>query len=52
MPKPNCNCGGTFKDQTVEFEGFDLRGLKCNKCGELTFMPEQFKKIITLGKLV
>ncbi|MBI2529721.1 MAG: hypothetical protein HYW05_01075 [Candidatus Diapherotrites archaeon] len=51
MIKVKCNCGGEFREQTVEFEGFDVKGLKCSKCGELTFTPEQFRKILALKEL-
>ena len=51
MAKIKCNCGGIFREATVEFEGFDIKALKCSKCGELTFTPEQFKKALLLKEL-
>lgn len=51
MVKIKCNCGGSFIEKTVEFEGFDVKALKCSKCGEITFTPEQFKKILMLKEL-
>jgi hypothetical protein len=43
-----CSCGGVFRKETVEFEGFDVEALKCSKCGEKTFTPVQFKKVLEL----
>jgi len=51
MAKIKCGCGGTFKEKTVEFEGFDVKALKCSKCNEITFSPEQFKKVLALKEL-
>mgnify|MGYP001572076061 CR=1 FL=1 len=43
--KIKCNCGGIFEQAEVEFEGFNVQGMKCTKCNEVTFLPEQFKKM-------
>ena len=51
MKKTLCSCGGIFEDKQVEFEGFDVKALKCNRCGELTFTPEQFKDVLALREL-
>lgn len=51
MKKIKCHCSGFFEEKTVEFEGFDVKGMKCNKCGEITFLPEQFKAVLALKEL-
>ena len=51
MKKIKCSCNGTFEEETVPFEGFQVEALKCNKCDEITFTPEQFKKVLALKEL-
>jgi len=51
MAKIKCDCGGIFQEKTVEFEGFDVKALKCSKCSEITFTPKQFKKVLALKEL-
>ena len=51
MKKIKCDCSGIFEEKTVEFEGFLVKAMKCNKCDEITFRPEQFKKVLALKEL-
>ena len=51
MVNLKCSCGGKFEEKAVEFEGSCVKALKCDKCSELTFTPNQFKKIIALREL-
>ena len=43
-----CKCGGTIESGKTLYEGLIVECLKCNKCGKVSFTPEQTQKIIEL----
>ena len=51
MKKLICICGGTIEEGIVDYEGFSISGFTCNKCGEITFSPEQFKIVLQLKEV-
>ncbi len=48
MKTSTCKCGGSIKLDRCLAEGFLVECMKCDKCGETLFTPEQTKQIIKL----
>ena len=48
MKTSTCKCGGSIKLDRCLIEGFLVECMKCDKCGETLFTPEQTKQIIKL----
>lgn len=48
MEEIKCKCGGEFKKDLTLFDSFIVDCIKCDKCGDTGFTPEQTKKIIKL----
>ena len=43
-----CKCGGSIKLDRCLVESFLVECMKCDKCGETLFTPEQTKQLIKL----
>ena len=43
-----CKCGGNIKLDRCLLEGFLIECMKCDKCSETLFTPEQAKQLIKL----
>jgi len=48
MKASTCKCGGNIKLDRCLMEGFLVECMKCDKCGEILFTPEQTKQLIKL----
>ena len=48
MKTSTCKCGGSIRLDRCLAEGFLVECMKCDKCGETLFTPEQAKQIIRL----
>ncbi|MBI2652493.1 hypothetical protein HYX00_03415 [Candidatus Woesearchaeota archaeon] len=48
MKVSTCKCGGNIKLDRCLMEGFLVGCMKCDKCGEILFTPEQTKQLIKL----
>src|SRR3989338_7725818 len=48
MKSSTCKCGGSIELNRCFAEGFLVECMKCNKCGEVLFTPEQTKQLIKL----
>ena len=48
MKASTCKCGGNIKLDRWLMEGLLVECMKCNKCGEILFTPEQTKQLIKL----
>ena len=48
MKTSTCKCGGNIKLDRCLLEGFLIECMKCDKCGETLFTPEQTKQLIKL----
>lgn len=48
MKSKKCNCGGTIKEGRCFEDGFLVNCLKCERCGQVLFTPEQAKELIML----
>lgn len=48
MKTSTCKCGGSIKLDRCLTEGFLVECMKCDKCGDTLFTPEQAKQIIKL----
>ena len=48
MKTSTCKCGGSIKLDRCLAEGFLVECMKCDKCGEILFTPEQTKQLIRL----
>ncbi len=51
MKTSTCKCGGSIKPDRCLVENFLVECLKCNKCGEILFTPEQTKQLIKLREV-
>ncbi len=51
MKHNKCNCGGVIKKDKVIFEELIVEGFKCERCGTVSFSPEQTEEILRLRKL-
>ncbi len=45
-------CGGTAYEAKLRFQGFDIDGWHCSKCGEDAFDPIQADRILKLNKFL
>jgi hypothetical protein len=43
-----CTCGGIMKESETIFDGFIVKCLKCDKCGNTSFTPEHTKELMEL----
>ncbi len=50
MKTKKCNCGGKIAKSKCFEDGFLVNCLKCEKCGQVLFTPEQAKELIALRK--
>lgn len=48
MNEKKCTCGGTIKSDECIIDEFIVHCMKCDKCGEILFTPEQTKELIRL----
>lgn len=48
MKTSTCKCGGNIKLDKCLAEGFLVECMKCDKCGEILFTPQQTKLLIKL----
>ena len=48
MKTNTCRCGGIIKQDVCLTDGFVVECLKCSKCNETLFTPEQTKQLIQL----
>ena len=48
MKTNTCKCGGSIKLDRCLVESFLVECMKCDKCGEILFTPEQTKQMIRL----
>ena len=48
MKTSTCKCGGSIKLDRCLVESFLVECMKCDKCGEILFTPEQTKQLIKL----
>ena len=48
MKKKKCDCGGRIEKSRCFEDGFLVNCLKCEKCGQVLFTPEQAKELICL----
>ena len=48
MKTSTCKCGGSIKLDKCLAEEFLVECMKCDKCGEVLFTPEQTKQLIKL----
>jgi|SRR3989338_4925626 len=48
MKEKTCTCGGKIKLDKCIVDEFIVHCLKCDKCGEIMFTPEQTKELIRL----
>ena len=48
MKTATCKCGGNIVEEKCFTDGFLVEGMKCNKCGELFFTPDQVKALVKL----
>lgn len=48
MKTSTCKCGGNIKQDRCFAEGFLIDCMKCDKCSETLFTPEQTKQLIRL----
>lgn len=48
MEELKCKCGGNIRKALTLFDSFIVGCIKCDKCGDVGFTPEQTKKIIRL----
>lgn len=48
MKTSTCKCGGSIKLDKCLAEGFLVECMRCDKCGEILFTPEQTKLLIKL----
>ncbi len=48
MVNYKCDCGGKVGKKICYFDGFLVYGMKCNKCGEVSFTSDQAKEVIKL----
>jgi len=48
MKTSTCKCGGSIKLDRCLAEGFLVECMRCDKCGETLFTPEQIKLLIKL----
>ncbi len=48
MKKNKCKCGGEIKQDKCFINDFLINCMKCDKCNQTLFTPEQTKEIIKL----
>ncbi len=48
MKTSTCKCGGSIKLDRCLVDEFLIECMKCDKCGETLFTPEQTKQLIKL----
>ncbi|MBI2137498.1 hypothetical protein HYU12_03195 [Candidatus Woesearchaeota archaeon] len=48
MIAAKCKCGGSIGLERCFIEGFLAECMRCNKCGETLFTPEQVKQLAKL----
>ena len=48
MKTSTCKCGGSIKLDRCLVDDFLIECMKCDKCGETLFTPEQTKQLIRL----
>ncbi len=48
MKTSTCKCGGSIKPDRCLVDSFLIECMKCDKCGETLFTPEQTKQLIKL----
>lgn len=48
MREFKCKCDGKIKEDICIFEGFNVKCLKCDNCGDITFSSEQARDLIKL----
>ena len=48
MKTSTCKCGGSIELDRCLVDEFLIECMKCDKCGETLFTPEQTKKLIKL----
>ncbi len=48
MKTSTCKCGGSIESDRCLVDDFLVECMKCNKCGEVLFTPEQAKQLIRL----
>ena len=48
MKTSTCKCGGSIELDRCLVDEFLIECMKCNKCGETLFTPEQSKQLIKL----
>lgn len=48
MKTSKCKCGGSIKLDRCLVDNFLIECMKCDKCGETLFTPEQTKQLIRL----
>jgi len=48
MKTSTCKCGGSIELDRCLVDEFLIECMKCNKCGETLFTPEQTKQLIKL----
>src|SRR3989344_149703 len=48
MKTSTCKCGGSIVLDRCLVESFLVECMKCSKCGEILFTPEQTKQLIRL----
>ena len=49
--KLKCSCGGTYREQSVVFEGCTVEAMVCSRCSDETFTIEQSKKLFALAQM-
>ena len=48
--KMRCDCGGAYETRTVDFRGFKVEGLVCERCQDTVFTVQQSKRVFDLAK--
>ena len=50
--KMRCDCGGSFKVGTQEFDGLEIDALVCPKCGSVMLTKDQAKRLMKLRQMM
>ena len=51
MKTSTCKCGGSIRLDRCLVDSFLVECMKCDKCGEILFTPEQTKQLIKLREV-
>jgi hypothetical protein len=46
------SCGKVAKEAKLRFQGYNVKGWKCEHCGETYYNPEDAQKILLLNKIL